>query len=191
VPIDPVDPAAMPLASELPAARPEVAVPSAPAHGLFRLLGAGTPTIGLMPALPSSVAPSGIVPPLSCGRPRLDVPVPTDVDCGEAVPKVDGVVGVTQLPLDITPAAVPLSPPPSKDEFAPPVELPVIDEPPVVLLGVQAEALFIVLLGTGLIPPGSISVAPSGMPVPVAPLEPGMPSGEVAPMPGVLIAVCA
>jgi hypothetical protein len=43
----------------------------------------------------------------------------------------------------------------------------------------------------GLSPPGSISVAPSGIPAPLAPLEPGTPSGDVAPRPGAVINVWA
>jgi len=162
-----------------------------PAHGVVRLFGAGTPIIGLTPALPSSNAPSGIVPPLSCGRPMLDVPAP-DVDWGEAVPKLDGVVALGQPPVDVTPEAVPLSPPPSKEEPEPSdMPLPIAElEPPVVASVVQTEALFMVLLGAGLKPPGSISVAPSGIPVPLA-VEPRTPSGEVAPIPGMAVVLCA
>jgi hypothetical protein len=44
-------------------------------------------------------------------------------------------------------------------------------------------------------PPGSISVAPSGMPVPPDPFEPGMPSGDVIPTAGFitdpLVVFCA
>lgn len=43
----------------------------------------------------------------------------------------------------------------------------------------------------GLSPPGSISVAPSGIPAPLDPLEPGTPSGDVAPRPGAVINVWA
>src|SRR5205823_6248400 len=72
---------------------------------------------------------------------------------------------------------VELEPPPSKMELVPDID---------VMPELQLEL-------TGLRPPGSISVAPSGMPVPdpVAPLEPSMPSGEVAPRPDVVVALCA
>jgi len=43
----------------------------------------------------------------------------------------------------------------------------------------------------GLNPPGSISVAPSGTPVPPSELEPSIPSGEVAPIPGTVVALWA
>jgi hypothetical protein len=46
-------------------------------------------------------------------------------------------------------------------------------------------------IGIGLMPPGLISVAPNGMPVPPEPVEPSVPSGDVAPMPGVLVRLCA
>jgi len=50
-------------------------------------------------------------------------------------------------------------------------------------------------IGAGLRPPGSISVAPSGIPValfdPLDALEPSTPSGEVAPIPGTVITLCA
>jgi hypothetical protein len=49
--------------------------------------------------------------------------------------------------------------------------------------------------GAGLKPPGSISVAPRGIPVglfdPLGALEPGTPSGDVAPMPPLVIGLCA
>jgi len=49
--------------------------------------------------------------------------------------------------------------------------------------------------GAGLKPPGSISVAPSEIPVPLfnplAALEPGMPSGDVGPRPDGVITLCA
>jgi hypothetical protein len=41
------------------------------------------------------------------------------------------------------------------------------------------------LPGIGLSPPGSISVAPNGMPVPLAPDAPGTPRGDVVPIPDV------
>jgi hypothetical protein len=44
---------------------------------------------------------------------------------------------------------------------------------------------------SGLNPPGSISVAPSGKPVPADELEPSKPSGDVTPIPGMVVALWA
>lgn len=142
------------------------------------MLGAGTVIAGLTPPLSISVAPRGI-----------ELPARPDPEPDEdgAVPPEDVVdVGAVQ-PGIADPAA---SPPPSKVEFAVDVEpAPLLPATPV-----DDPADEQVALGAGLRPPGSISVAPSGIPVPLDPfevLEPGMPSGDVAPMAGGLDVVCA
>ena len=162
-----------------------------PAHGDVIVLGIGTPISGLTPPLSISVAPSEIVPPFSV---VLDV-VP-DVDSGEATP-VEVMLLDPQMKVELI-DPVELNPLPSKVEFVPDIEVipdpldpesPEYEEP----LALQVE------LAVGLRPPGSISVAPSGMPVPlfdpVDTLEPSMPSGDVAPMAepmaGMLVGLCA
>lgn len=132
--------------------------------------GAGTVIIGLKPPPSSSVAPSGIVP-----LATLD----GEPDSGEAVP-----VDVTFVPDVQLEAAeiVPANPPPSNVEpelVEPVADVPCMDGP----LGTQAPS--------GLNPPVSISVAPSGTPVPLAALAPSMPSGDVAPIPGMVVALWA
>jgi hypothetical protein len=52
-------------------------------------------------------------------------------------------------------------------------------------------AMQLVVVDDELRPPGSISVAPSGIPVPLDPIEPGTPSGDVGPIAGVVVEVCA
>jgi hypothetical protein len=149
-----------------------------PVHGLMvvlvvGMLGTGAVINGLIPPLAISVEPRGIVPPLST---KLEL-VP-GVDSGEAVPAEDTCDDV-QLDVEVVdPVAV--DPPPSK------VELPLVDDPVVL----EPIALQVALMA-GLRPPGSISVPPSGMPVPLITLEPGTPSGDVAPIAGVLIVVWA
>jgi hypothetical protein len=152
------------------------------------MLGAGTPIIGLTPALPSSVAPSGMLP----------APEPGD-DGDSAVPTaVEPTDPVAQLP-DVMPAdPVALIPPPSKAAPAPDVDMPVLampeEEEPTLQVGDTA----------GLSPPGSIPVAPSPMPAldpampvepvdgvdPIAPIVPGIPSGDAGGM-GVVDMTCA
>jgi len=150
-----------------------------PVHGDVIVLGIGTPISGLTPPLSISVAPSGIVPPFS-----VVLEVVPDVDSGEATPvEVMLLNPQTEVEL-IDPIA--LDPPPSKVELVLP-DIDVIPDPfdpespeyeaPLVL---QFE------LAVGLRPPGSISVAPNGMPVPlfdpVDVVEPSIPSGDVAPI---------
>jgi hypothetical protein len=154
-----------------------------------RLLGVGTVTSGLTPALPSSVAPSGIVPPLS------EVPELPGTESGEAVPLVETapddaqpVVGTPINPLAPTganpPVDPPLSPPPSKTDA-----VPIGDDAPAVpgspaATDVPAGIVAQPVTGAGLRPPGLTSVAPSGTPLglfPVGAKAPGAPSGEVDP----------
>jgi hypothetical protein len=163
-----------------------------PVHGNVVVLGIGTPMSGLTPPLSISVAPSGIVPPFS-----VVLEVVPDVDSGEATP-VEVMLLDPQTEVELI-DPLELNPLPSKVEFVLPdvvvipdpldPESPENEEP----LALQVE------LAVELRPPGSISVAPSGMPVPlfdpVDTLEPSMPSGDVAPMAepmaGMLIGLCA
>lgn len=138
-----------------------------PGHGVVVLFGPGTAISGLTPPLSISVAPSGIVPPF-----RFD-PLIVGVDSGEAVPAVDKLDDAAVQPVEtVEPAA--LNPPPSNVELPlvpaiPDTEVPVGEQPP---------------FAAGLKPPGSISVAPNGMPVPLDALEP---SGDVLPIAEVLV----
>jgi hypothetical protein len=191
VPNDPVEP-------ELPDPNPLLMVE--PTHGAAVTLGAGTPINELTPPLSSSVAPSGIAPP-----PRFDVALAPGVDSGEAVPLDETTPddGNEQL-LEVVAEAMP---PPSNDDVVPvvpmaappaiPVEEPAI---PVMELAIpvdeevvpmQLELLDIGPMGVGPMPPGLISVAPSGIPLgePDA-VEPGIPSGDVSPMLGVFVMLC-
>jgi hypothetical protein len=189
VPIDPV------------ARLDEPEVPGiAPTHGVVVMLGAGTPINELIPALLISVAPRGIVPPLS-----VVVVLAPGFDRGDAVP-VDETTpdDGEEQPFEIT---VEPMPPPSNDDVIPvvPDEAPAVPEeeeeeeevlPAVpeedVVVPMQLELLDIGPIGVGPMPPGSIAVAPSGIPVEkLDPCEvvPGIPSGDVIPMLGVV--VCA
>ena len=77
----------------------------------------GTLIIGLTPALPSSVAPSGMVPPETPPAPVEDGDIP-------GAPEAEPEDAVEQAP-DIVPAApAPLIPPPSKLELVPGVDIP-------------------------------------------------------------------
>jgi hypothetical protein len=155
-----------------------VLIVTEPAHGAVTV-GAGTVSIGLMPMLLSSVAPSGIVPPLS-----VKVEPDPGVDSGDAVPLDETVGEEAQLDIDVAEA---VDPPPSKVEFV------AADDPvPETLVPESPEELALQFgLGAGLKPPGSTSVAPSGRPVPLAPVAPSVPSGDVTPIPGMLVEVCA
>ena len=164
----------------------------APAQDGSKPLDIGTMINGLTPALSISVEPSGIVPPFNV---KFEfVPI---VESGDAVP-VDVAV-LTDAPGDAqTEVVVEPNPPPSKVEPMPGVEPtpdaldPVMPEDITEFvdpLALQFES------GAGLKPPGSISVAPRGIPVglfdPLGALEPGTPSGDVAPMPPLVIGLCA
>jgi hypothetical protein len=137
---------------------------------------------GLTPALSISVEPSGIVPPFNV---KFEF-VPMD-ESGEAVP-LDVPLLAGALMEAQAEVVVESNPPPSKTEPATGVDAmpgplnPVMPEdiPEYVAdpLTLQFE------IGAGLRPPGSISVAPSGIPValfdPLDALEPSTPSGDVA-----------
>jgi hypothetical protein len=164
-----------------------------PTHGVAVTLGAGTPINELTPPLSSSVAPSGMAPP-----PRFDVALAPGFDSGEAVPVDDTTPddGAEQL-LEVVADAMP---PPSNDDDAPVVPMAAppaipVEEPatPVEeeVVPMQLELLDIGPMGVGPMPPGSISVAPSGIPVGEPDeVEPGIPSGDVSPMPGVVVTLC-
>jgi hypothetical protein len=175
-----------------PITAPELLV-VAPAHDGSEPLDMGTMINGLTPPLLISVEPSGIAPPFKV---KFEfVPI---VESGDAVP-VDVAV-LTDAPGDAqAEVVVEPNPPPSKvepmvgveprpDALDPvmPEDIPELAANP---LALQFES------GAGLKPPGSISVAPSGIPVglfdPLGALEPGTPSGDVAPMPGLIITLCA
>jgi hypothetical protein len=182
---------------ELPDIKPLVVVE--PIHGVTATLGAGMPINGLTPALFISVAPRGITPPSS-----LAVEFASGFESGDAVPNGettpdDG----TEQPLeDVIPV-----PPPSNDDVVPvvPETAPVPDAaPPAIpdevvpipvedeVLPTQPELLDIGPIGVGPMPPGSIEVAPSGIPVGEGDdVEPRVPSGDVAPSPGVVMTLCA
>ena len=164
----------------------------APAHDGSKLLGIGTVINGLTPPLSISVEPSGIVPPF-----KLKFEFTPIVESGGAVPFDVAVLadppGEAQTEVVVEP-----KPPPSKVEPVPgiepmpdalepamPEDIPEFADPPVL----QFES------GAGLKPPGSISVAPSGIPEalfdPLNALEPIIPSGDVAPMGALVVAFCA
>jgi len=184
---------------ELPDIKPLVVVE--PIHGVTATLGAGIPINGLTPALFMSVAPRGITPPSS-----LAVELASGFESGDAVPNGettpdDG----SEQPLE---DAIPV-PPPSNDDVVPvvPEAAPVPDAaPPAIpdedevvpipvedeVLPTQPELLDIGPIGVGPMPPGSIEVAPSGIPVGEGDgVEPRVPSGDVAPSPGVVMTLCA
>jgi hypothetical protein len=177
------------------------------------LLGAGTANSGLTPPPSSSVAPSGIAPPL-----RVDE-TPPGLDSGEAVPLEESPPDVVQLeiapivpvgPLVPIAPAVPVnpvapvdpavaSPPPSKEE-----PMPVVGDSPVIPADPEDPVCASPQLSPGVVlkPPGLIPVAPSGKPVgllPVGAMVPGVPRGEVPPSaggvvvasPGMPVVVCA
>jgi hypothetical protein len=165
-----------------------------PTHGDKEMLGPGTVTIGLMPALPISVEPSGMVP-LPVADPAT-VPgvvgtVPAAVPpAGDVPPQAPDVADVPLLVVDELPC-MPLTPPPSKVDGGLDPETPVpvmvwVDEP----TPRQAVVLVMRPSGPGLRPPGMSSVEPNGIPTgPAGLLVPGTPNGDVVPMPGTT--VCA
>jgi hypothetical protein len=163
-----------------------------PAHKDEAPLDIGTVISGLRPALSISVEPSGIVPPFNVKFEFVVVD-----ESGEAVP-LDVALLADALVEAQAEVMVELNPPPSKTEPATGIEAmpdpldPVTpDDIPenVDPLALQFET------GAGLRPPGSISVAPNGIPVilfdPLDTLEPSIPSGDVAPMVALVIAFCA
>ena len=175
-----------------PITAPELLV-VAPAHDGTKLLVIGTVINGLTPALSISVEPSGIAPPFSVKFELVPI-----VESGDAVP-VDVAVLIDAPGDPQTEFIVEPNPPPSKVEPMPGVDA--IPDPlnPVMPEDIPELAVNPLVLqfesGAGLKPPGSISVAPRGIPVglfdPLGTLEPGTPSGDVAPIPGMVIVFCA
>jgi hypothetical protein len=201
-----VDPTAKPVRPEVPVAKAELPRTLEPAQTVAVLSGPGTLIIGLTPALPISVAPSGTVPPFS-----VDPAFAAGFASGDPIPVDDAVLGAEAQELDTIavpdgklPAATPVNPPPSKLELAPlvpepvicdelvPIEEPIIELVPIGELIVATQLEPLPAIGRGLTPPGFISVAPSGIPAgDPAEVEPGIPSGDVAGRPGVAIVLCA
>jgi hypothetical protein len=188
-----IDPDAMEL---MPAVAPEHKVAVAPGTegeptppGVVRgiAMGGVSPTgggVGLRPPLPSSVEPSGIGPPLSLNWEPVVVVV-----SGEAVPFEESGCNEAQPDIDMADPFAAM-PPPSKVEVARMI-VPVV---PAALIAYPPEPgarMPQFGFGAGLNPPGLISVAPNGMPVPLAPPEPSGPRGEVAPIALGLIELCA
>jgi hypothetical protein len=145
----------------------------------------GDVTIGLTPALLSSVASRGIAPtgatpgaepPLEPLRPAVVVVVP------DAVPP-------PQDDADDVPIVFVATPEPSKVETVP--FMPLAEIP----LPAHGSVLAVEPSSNGLTPPGESSVAPSGIPTaPTDDVVPGTPSGEVVPMAGdvgIRGAICA
>jgi hypothetical protein len=149
-----------------------------PIHGVAVLVGGAIPINGLMPGLFISVEPRGIVPPLSV----TVLPVP-GLDSGDAIPIGETLLDDKLDDVDVQPLEVDPMPPPSNDVVAPvpaiPEEEPAIpgEEEEVVPMQLELielempelletpEPLDIGPTGVGPKPPGSIEVAPSGIPV--------------------------
>jgi hypothetical protein len=163
-----VPPPAITVGSDVPG----IVMPDATQAGLELSAGAGS--IGLMPAPPSSVEPSGMVLPPG--------------DDAVVIPEVDEACVPDTVPPDGTethdPDIAPLIPPPSKVELDP-----AVPEPPIVGTAVEdipgvphGDILAVEPSGAGLRPPGTSSVEPNG--IPAGPAEPGLPNGDVMPIPG-------
>jgi hypothetical protein len=144
-------------------------------------LGVGTTSNGLTPALPISTEPNGIpvraAPPGEVG----DVAAEDEallLELGPHVPEVAAPPGNVPVP---TP-----SPPPSKFVLKPdiPPDIP-NDGPPTAKHVVPFPVIPIVPAGAPLTPGDASSVAPMGIPVGGTGEPAAMPSGEVAPIPGV------
>jgi hypothetical protein len=179
----PIDPVARPVESELPDINPLVIVE--PTHGVEAMLGAGTLINGLTPPLLISVAPRGIAPPL-----RPNVALAPGVDSGEAVPADETTPNDgKEQPFEVDAEPVP---PPSNDDVVPvdpDIALPAIPEEEEVV-PMQLVLPNIGPMGVGPKPPGSIPVAPSGIPVGEPEMEPGIPSGDVSPILGIFVMLC-
>jgi hypothetical protein len=175
---------------------PVIAVPvvgDVPGQGVAEMLGSGTPIVVLSPGVPTSVAPSGIVAPL----PTVPSPNPAAgvIAVPGEVPLVPVAAGLQVLATD----EPDIAPPPSKVELDPAIPVPDVVIPvlgpeiplpdavvPMLEPAVPAGLAHNVPPASGLIPPLLSSVAPSGMPTgPDGALKFIVPSGDVAPMPGV------
>jgi hypothetical protein len=159
----------------------------APVQGVVETPGTGMPMNVLSPGALSSVEPSGIV------LPPMVVPSPAPE---EDVTAMFGEPTVAPEP-QVLPGVEPdVAPPPSKVELDPAIPLPVAAIPvpvtdiPVLDAAVPMPDVTVpghdVAPASGLVPPMLSSVAPSGMPIgPDGALKFMVPSGDVAPMPGV------
>jgi hypothetical protein len=170
-----------------------------PGQGMFETLGTGTPMGALTPGEASSVEPSGIVlPPGLVPSPDPEEGVtamlgePAAVPEGHVLPIIEPSDAPPPSKVDIDPATpLPVAdiPVPVADIPVPVVDIPVVD-PAVPPLEVEVP-VHSVPPASGLIPPLLSSVAPSGMPTgPDGELKFIVPSGDVAPMPG-MGATCA
>ncbi len=141
-------------------------------------LGAGTISNGLTPALPISMEPNGIpvraAPPGEAG----DVAADDEALLLELVPHVPEVAAP---PGNDVPVPTP-SPPPSKVVLEPGIP---DDGLPMTRHVVPFPVIPIVPAGAGPSPGDATSVAPMGIPVGGTGKPGAMPSGEVAPIPGV------
>jgi hypothetical protein len=170
-----------------PITAPELPVVE-PAHDGIEPLDIGTVISGLRPALSISVEPSGIVPPFNV---KFEFVVVDESD--EAVP-LDIALLADALVDAQAEVMVELNPPPSKTDPATGIEA--IPDPLNPAIPEFEDSVVLQFeTGGGLKPPGSISVAPSGIPVglfdPAGALEPSTPSGDVTPRPAGVIALCA
>jgi hypothetical protein len=171
----------------------------------------GTPAAELTPRLPISVdpigipvraAPPGVIDEVDVGveddamllEPEPHIPVIPEVSSMPEVvdiPDVDGIVDDVEVPdiAEVAGAAAPGDiPPPSKLEVDPNIDVgavPTVEH--AVLLG--AEIVPVASAGAGLMPGDAISVDPRGMPAGPTVEPVPMPSGEVAPMTGVGLAI--
>ncbi len=167
----------------------------------------GTAAAELTPRLPTSVDPNGI--PVLATPPETTGDVDVGVDIGveddamlpepephipdipevSSIPDVVGSPDDIEIPAGAAGGAVPTDmPPPSKLAVGPNMEdgaLPKVEH--VVPLGVAIVP--VALAGAGLIPGDTISVEPRGMPVGATAEAGPMPSGDVAPMMGVGVAI--
>jgi hypothetical protein len=177
--------------------------PTRPTLGVT--LRVGTAAAELTPRLPISVDPNGIPvrapPPIVVGD--VDVGVEDEVMLAEPEPHIPDMPDVEEIADDVDSAdevdipdvaavagdPVPMAiPPPSKLDVDPNMDdgaVPMVEHV-VPLLGI--EIVPVASPGAGLTPGDTISVEPSGIPVGETD-EPVMPSGEVAPMLGVGLAI--
>jgi hypothetical protein len=152
--------------------------------------------------IPVRAAPPGVVDEVDVGvedeamllEPEPHIPVIPEVSSMPEVvdiPDVDGIVDDVEVPdiAEVAGAAAPGDiPPPSKLELDPNIDVgavPTVEH--AVLLG--AEIVPVASAGAGLMPGDAISVDPRGMPAGPTVEPVPMPSGEVAPMTGVGLAI--
>src|SRR3984893_9153827 len=140
--------------------------------------GVGTTSNGLTPALPISTEPNGI--PVRAAPPgdADDVAPGNEALLVELVPQAPDVAA---LPGNDVPAPVPV-PPPSKVVLEPDIPG---DGLPIVKHVVLFPVIPIAAAAAGLSPGDASSVAPMGIPAGETGEAGAMPSGEVAPIPGV------